>query len=495
MHVQYTGYVSMSASGFCLSDVSGFGSVADQKEDKVEVQAENEAPEAQPSAATMDHFKTSASVSVSKPDAQPAASQTKLLCVLKDQDGKLKIASSQPAQEPEIDVSVIPPPSDFMDEPAPPPLLQRAPEPDPSALLSSKKPQTSVDLEQLRQRAASKVSQEPSNKPPELSPAGVGHRTSPPPEAVEPKSPPAVAPKPKRLPANIILKTHRPTVSDGSSGHSVASSGDRALLDPERVHMEALRKLGLLKSDEADSGPSPSPKLSPQTRRSWATSPPVSPRTPPTTPSYSRLSTPSPAPLVTQSPVAASPLAPSTPLTVPPPFIVPAPAAFSDADQPSPPESELSAAKDVTVATGEALNTPPHSPLTLIKQLTPARRKGARSATLERSGSGLSSYTLSQDSGEVTQDGSDKQSPSQLRNSRPRPASLGSREEFSGTKGGGSQVGHASSKEPDLRRSLPAFQPSPKLPRSQGISVLICPRSQNENERQEALRRLGLLRD
>lgn len=469
---------------------------ADQRENG---QAENEAPEAQPSAATMDHSKTSAGVSVSKPDAQPAASPPKMLCVLKDEDGKLKIVSSQPAEEPEIDVSMIPPPSDFMDEPAPPPLLLRAPDSDPSAPVSSKKPETSVDLEQLRQRAASKVAQEPSDKPPEPqreSPAGDGHHMSPPPEAVEPKSPPAVAPKPKRLPANIMLKKHRPTVSDGSSGHSAASSGDRPLLDPERVHMEALRKLGLLKNDEADSGPSLSPKLSPQSRRSWATSsPPVSPHTPPTTPSYSCLRTPALAPLVTQSSVAASPLAPSTPPTVPPPFIVPAPAAFSDADQPSPPESELSAANDVTVATGEALNTPPRSPLLLIKQLTPTRRKGARSATLERSGSGLSSYTLSQDSSEVTQDGSDKQSPSQLRNSRPRPASLGSGEEFSGAKGGGLQVGHASSKEPDLRRSLPAFQPSPKLPRSQGISVLICPRSQNEDERREALRRLGLLRD
>lgn len=480
----------MNTLDFCFSDVSVFASGADRRENG---QAENEAPEAQPSAATMDHFKTSANVSVSKPDTQPAASPAKMLCVLKDDDGKLKIVSSQPAQEPEIDVSMIPPPSDFMDEPAPPPLLQRAPDPDPSALLSSEKPQTSVDLEQLRQRAASKVT---SNKTPELSPAGVGHHVSPPPEVVEPKSPPAVAPKPKRLPANIMLKTHRPAVSDGSSGHSGTSSGDRALLDPERVHMEALRKLGLLKSDEADSGPSLSPKLSPQTRRSCATSsPPVSPHTPPTTPSYSHLRTPSPAPLVTQSPIAVSPLAPSTPLTVPPPFIVPAPAAFSDADQPSLPEIELPAATDVTAATGEALNTPPRSPLTLIKQLTPTRRKGARSATLERSGSGLSSYTLSQDSSEATQDGSDKQSPSQLRNSRPRPASLGSREEFSGAKGEGSQVGHASSKEPDLRRSLQAFQPSPKLPRSQGISVLICPRSQNEDERRDALRRLGLLRD
>lgn len=462
---------------FPPSDVTSF--VPGSAEEEVECGAKNEA---------------------AKPDIQQhaAAPHAKMLHVLKDENGKLTIVSNQPAREPEVDVSVIPPPSDFMDEPEP----QRALRPPPTEVKSGQKPQT-VDIEALRQRASSKVAQELPDKPAELS-ADNGHHVtplppsppppSPPPpppqEALEPKSPPAVAPKPKRLPANILLKSHRPAAA--ATPVSEGSSGLQLLPDPERVHMEALRKLGLLKSDEADSGPALSPRLSPQTRRSWAASPPVSPRTPPATLSHSRLGTPPPS-----SPV---PRASPTPPSDPPAFIVPAPAAFSDTGGSSRPESEAAASRDASGAAGKTLsNTPPRGALALIKQLTPPRNKGTGSATIERSGSGSSSYAASRDLGEVSQDGGDKLSPGQLRNSRPRPASLGSRQELSGSaKGGAPQGDRASGKEPDLRRSLPTVQPSgnsPKLPRSQGISVLICPRSENGDERREALRRLGLLRD
>lgn len=435
-------------------------------EDKVERQAENKA---------------------AKPDTQQhvADPHAKMLCVLQDKNGELKIVSNPAAREPEVDLSMIPPPSDFMDEPEP----QAAPEPPPTRVVSAQRPQT-VDVEVLRRRASAKVVQE--DKPAELS-VNVGHHVTPPltplpQEVLEPKSPPAVAPKPKRLPANILLKSHRSTAAAAAAASvSEGSSGLSLLPDPQRVHMEALRKLGLLKDDETDSGPALSPKLSPQTRRSWAApSPPVSPRTPPATLSYSRLATPPPY---------SAPPPPDLP-----PFIVPAPAAFSDFEGPSRPESEVATARDASGVAGKALsNTPPRGALAFMKQLTPPRNKGTRSATIERSGSGLSCYTASQDPGEVSHDGGDKQSPGQLRNTRPRPASLGSRQEFSGSaKAGAPQVGRASGKEPDLRRSLPAVQPSgnsPKLPRSQGISVLICPRSENGDERREALRRLGLLRD
>lgn len=429
-----------------------------------------------------------------KPDIQQhaAAPHAKMLCVLKDENGKLKIMSNQPAREPEVDVSMIPPPSDFMDEPEP----QKALDSPPNKVVSGRR---TVDVEALRQRAAAKVAQDQRQSvdsghhvtplPPPSSPPPSPPPPSPPQEALEPKSPPAVAPKPKRLPANILLKSHRPaaaaSVSEGSSGLPL-------LPDPERVHMEALRKLGLLKSDEADSGPALSPRLSPQTRRSWAASPPVSPRTPPGTLSSSRLATPPPSSPVPQT----SLMPPSDPLA----FIVPAPAAFSDTQRPSQPESEAAASRDASGTARKTLsNTPPRGALALIKHLTPPRNKGTRSATIECSGSGLSSYAARQDLGQAPQDGGDKQSPGQLRNSRPRPASLGSRQELSGgAKGGAPQVDRASGKEPDLRRSLPTVQPSgnsPKLPRSQGISVLICPRSENGDERREALRRLGLLRD
>lgn len=456
-------------------------------EDKVECPAENEA---------------------AKPNAQQhtAHPHAKMLHVLKDENGKLKIVSNQPAREPEVDPSMIPPPSDFMDELEP----LRASEPPPTQVVSAQRPQT-VDVEALCRQASAEVAQELPDKPAELS-EDVGHHvtppltpppppfTPPPPptptpplEVPEPKSPPAVAPKPKRLPANILLKSHRSTAAAASSSVSEGSSGFSQLPNPQRVHMEALRKLGLLKSDETDSGPALSPRLSPQTRRSWAApSPPVSPRTPPATPSYSRLATPPPS-----SPL---PQAPPSPPSDPSPFIVPAPAAFCDFEGPSRPESEPSTARDASGTASKALsNTPPRGALAFIKHLTPPRNKGTRSATIERSGSSLSSYAASQDPGKVSQDEGDKQSPGQLRNTRPRPASLGSRQELSGrAKGGVPQVSPASSKEPDLRRSLPTVQPSSnssKLPRSQGISVLISPRSENGDERREALRRLGLLRD
>lgn len=427
-----------------------------------------------------------------------------MLCLCKDEDGNLKIvpSTSQSAKASEIDLSLIPPPSDFRDDPGPPPQLEKAKNPPSSAGVSKNKPGAIVDLEQLRQRASVKttsvsspVTQEPADKLPELSPLAVspGPQMSPPPEAIEPRSPPAVAPKPKKLPANIILKSHKTAAADGNSGHSVPTSSDRVLLDPQRVRMEALRKLGLLKSDEVDSGPVLSPKLSPKTRRSWAApSSPISPaalHTPPTTPSYARVNSPSPA--------AVSPSGPSPAPAVRPPVIVPAPAAFSDPGGLMLSDNELSAVKDVSGATVNLqVNTPPHTPPALVKQLTPP--KAVKSATLERSGLGLSSYMASQESSEADQGMNVKLSPRQLRNNRPRPASLGSGKEFSSAQAEGSQVGHPASKEPDLRRSLPASQhsgDSQKLPRSQGISVLICPRAENGDGRREALRRLGLLRD
>lgn len=464
---------------FSPSDVTSF--VPGPADDKVERGAENEA---------------------AKADAQHA----KMLRVQKGENGKMKIVSDQAASDPEVEVSMIPPPLDFMDEPGPRGVLVRPP----TKVVSGQKLPT-VDLEALCRRASAKGAQKLPDEPEELSVDGSLHVTplpppspplsppaSPPPppqEALEPKSPPAVAPKPKRLPANILLKSQRPAAAAAAAVPAASVSESTSALpllpDPQRVHMEALRKLGLLKSDEADSGPALSPRLSPQNRRSWAASPPVSPRTPPATLSYSRLVTPPPS-----SPV---PQASPTPPSDPPVFIVPAPAGFGDTEGSSRAESELAASREASGARKSLSNTPPRGALPLIKQLTPPRNKGTRSATIERSGSGLSSYAASHEADEVSQDGGVKRSQGQLRNTRARPASLGSQQELLGSaKGGVPQVNRASGREPDLGRPLPTVQHSgnsAKLPRSQGISVLICPRSENEDQRREALRRLGLLRD
>ncbi|XP_078111604.1 specifically androgen-regulated gene protein isoform X2 [Sander vitreus] len=451
----------------------------------------------------------------------PSATQ---LCVFTAEDGSLKIVPSaslcpgQATGASEIDVGVIPPPSDFMDEPGLPPPPGKVKYLPPSAGISNNKSGTTIDLEQLRHRASaqktsasSSGTQEPPNKPPKLSLPAVssGHLMSPPPEAPELRSPPAVAPKPKKLPANIILKSHKAAAvgSDGTSGHPVPTSSDRLLLDPQRVRIEALRKLGLLPA-EAHSGPTLSPKLSPKTRSSWTAPPspisPAAPHTPPLIPSYTCVNSTPPASIPLQFPAAVLPLATSTAPAVQPAKVLPAPAAFSDPV--GPPLSDNDAVKDASQATVNAqVNTPPLTPPALVKHLTPPKVVGVKSATLERSGLGISSYMVSQDSKEASQEASQgvsgEQSSSQLRNNRARPASLGSGKEFTRAQGEGLLVGRASSKEPDLRKSLPtqtAFQhsgDSQKLPRSQGISVLICPRAENVENRRKALKKLGLLRD
>ncbi|XP_029995750.1 specifically androgen-regulated gene protein isoform X2 [Sphaeramia orbicularis] len=433
--------------------------------------------------------------------------QTDILCVFSDGDPEsvptdAKLCpdqSSKPSSE--LDLGLIPPPSDFRDEPLPQPEKDKVSLP--PAGTPNKTPVTSIDPEQLRQKASEKkppvsssVTLDFPNKPP--SEPSVGSAISPSPDASEPRSPPAVLPKPKKLPANIILKSHKTSVggSDASSGHSAPSSADRLLLDPQRVRMEALRKLGLLKSEECESGPALSPRLSPKSRRSWAApSTPLSPLapntpTPPSTPSYPHVSStpPTSAPVSSPAPVTASPSVSSTPPAVPLSDILPAPAAFSDPVAPMPSHNELSAVKDVSEDTVTV------SPAALANQLTPPKAAGVQSHSLEHSG-------LGQESSEGSEKVDTKHSLIQLRNSRPRPASLGSGREFSSAQGEGSQASGANDKDPDSRRSLSPYTAShhsdnlQKLPRSQGISVLICPRAQNEEDRRVALKKLGLLRD
>uniref|UniRef100_A0A667ZHX8 Specifically androgen-regulated gene protein n=1 Tax=Myripristis murdjan TaxID=586833 RepID=A0A667ZHX8_9TELE len=429
--------------------------------------------------------------------------------------------TSHSVEASEIDLGLIPPPTDFRDEPEPPP-----PEPEEEKELSlsagtpTAKSLTSIKVEELRKRASTKktpdspsVTEEPQlNSPAEVPDSPSAHDCQsipiPLPETAEPRGPPAVAPKPKKLPSNIILKSHRASVagSDGNLAHSVSPTNDRLLLDPQRVRMEALRKLGLLKSDEADVGPALSPKHSPKSRRSSAVpsspSSPAAPHTPttPSAPSSPLVTSPGPASIPVSIPATVPPLLTSA-AVVQRPDILPAPAAFSDPIKPLPSHIEVPSIMDVsepTVNVKAQSNTPPLTPPAMAKQLTPPRGIGVKSATLERSGMGLSSYMASQEFNEAGQVARAEPSRSQLRNTRPRPASLGSRKEFSSVQGEGSQ---ATSTDKDTRKSLPAptvaqhSRDSQKLPRSHGISVLICPRAANGEDRREALKKLGLIRD
>lgn len=460
---------------------------------------------------------TSTSLTKPNPPATetPSATQSRMLCVSIGGDGNPKIVTNarispgQTAEASKTALDMIPPPSDFMDKPGSPAQLVKIKSFHSPARIPSTKAGAPVDLEQLRQRAYGKkaasfsVTQEnPNRPPPEVSPSlsqplvTTALQMSSLPEPVATRSPPVVAPKPMKLPANILMRSQKASVqvSDGNSGHSVPTSSERALSDLQRAHTEALRKLGLLKSDEPDSDPGLNPKLSPQTR-SWAAPPsPVSPaasHTPPVTPSDTHINTPPPASVPLQSPAVVFPSADSAVLSDQLPDILPVPAAFSD----------LSTVKDVYEVKGNAqVYTPPVTPPTLTRKLTPPKIIRVRSATLEHSDLGLRSYMDGEDSIEAAQGFGGEQSPGQLRNSRPRPFSLGSRKEFSSGQGEGLQVGHAASKEPNSRRSLPVpttsqDSNSQKLPRSQGISVLIRPRAENGEDRRKALKTLGLLRD
>ncbi|KAM4759745.1 specifically androgen-regulated gene protein isoform 1-T1 [Cyanocitta cristata] len=123
------------------------------------------------------------------------------------------------------------------------------------------------------------------------------------------------------------------------------------------------------------------------------------------------------------------------------------------------------------------------------------RQMAFKSNTLERSGVGLGSSISSTKEQNAKSSSSslgkmsfiERLAPSFLRSSRPRPASLGAGKDFSGLKEQEEQ--DKSSK----RRShpLPSF---PRPPRS-AVSVKISPKGAADENRREALKKLGLLKE
>ncbi|XP_023196649.1 specifically androgen-regulated gene protein-like isoform X2 [Xiphophorus maculatus] len=385
-------------------------------------------------------------------------------------------------------MTVVPPPAAMTVEATsvvPPPEATAPPPPSNSF---TKQKQT-VDVEQMRMRASvkrsvvdSSAAEDSSSKASEV--ASLLPQMNPPTEPSEPRNPPAVAPKPKKLPSSIILKSPT-TPTHGNPGHSVPSQGDRMLLDPQKVHMEALKKLGLLKDNKEEASRAVSPKISLKSAsHKWSPaspSPPVSPAallTPPVTPSLTPVISPLQA-IVPQQSVLAPIMSPSASSASPPiedVDILPAPAAFSDGFGLS----------------GDELPAVTEAPFSTLPNTSPPKVINMKSATLERSGLGLSRQMFNQSLLEIT-DG--EQDPKLLRNTRPRPASLGTRKDFSHTKGEGLVAsGTSESQKPQPTQAFHRRESS-KLPRSQGISVMICPRAENEEDRRQALKKLGLLRD
>ncbi|XP_014837186.1 PREDICTED: specifically androgen-regulated gene protein-like isoform X1 [Poecilia mexicana] len=438
-------------------------------------------------------------------------------------DGDLELENvTNSGDASENDLDIIPPPTDFRDEPEPdllPEAMTVVPPPETMTMVPPPETMTveattvvlppeataivsppsndfteqkrTVDVEQMRLRASvkrsvvdSSTAEDSSSKASDA--ASLLPQMNPPTEPSEPRNPPAVAPKPKKLPSNIILKSPKsPTlVSHGNPGHSVPSHSDRMLLDPQKVRMEALLKLGLLKDNKEESSRAVSPKLPPKSaayKRSLASpSPPVSPapHTPPVTPSLTPVISPLQAPILQQSALTptVSPSASSASPPIQDADILPAPAAFSDGFGPS--GDELPAVTEGTFST--------------LPNTSPPKVINMKFATLERSGLGLSSQMSNLSLLEMA---GGEQDPKHLRNTRPRPASLGTGKDFNHTKGQGLVAsGTSESQKPQPTQAF-HHRESSKLPRSQGISVMICPRPENEEDRRKALKKLGLLRD
>lgn len=125
-----------------------------------------------------------------------------------------------------------------------------------------------------------------------------------------------------------------------------------------------------------------------------------------------------------------------------------------------------------------------------------ARQMTFKSNTLERSGVGLSSYMASAKEQSVKTSSSlgkmsfiERLAPSFLRSSRPRPVSLGMGKDFAGLK----EPGQAEQEKSSKRRSHP-LQSFPRPPRS-SVSVKISPKGATDENRREALKKLGLLKE
>ncbi|XP_063153537.1 specifically androgen-regulated gene protein [Candoia aspera] len=119
-----------------------------------------------------------------------------------------------------------------------------------------------------------------------------------------------------------------------------------------------------------------------------------------------------------------------------------------------------------------------------------------KSNTLERSGVGLSSYISSGSEGQNFKNNKtsflNKITPNFLRNNRMRPASLGTGKDFVDLKE--NKLHNVEQDKNYERRSYPLQHPS-KLPRPPCVSVKITPKGATEEHRREALKKLGLLKE
>ncbi|TRZ01152.1 hypothetical protein DNTS_017555 [Danionella cerebrum] len=362
----------------------------------------------------------------------------------------------------DVPLDFIPPPSDFMDEPLennfqssspisplvhdePPEWIPELPKTasagsvKPVEVPKSPGPLSHNEINGLRMKASMKKethlnpiidvqhsSTEKQSTPlPELVPAV-------PKEYSDPKSPPAVAPKPKKLPSNIILKSHK----DTGTTHSLLPQSERGQMDPHKIRIEALKKLGLLKNEEVETAPRVSPH----------------------SPTFKVKSGPRTLGRVT-----------------PPVEVVQEEPRLSESPVPVDVLREVLKQSDARTKEGPV-------------KIQSSKSFQIKSATLERTGavslSDLGPQMNKQSKTNV------ELSPGQLRKSRARPTSVGSAKDL-----GIGQQADEPTKPHNAAPTQAGHDEQKIVPRHNGISVMISPHGQNSESRREALKKLGLLRD
>ncbi|XP_043356550.1 specifically androgen-regulated gene protein isoform X2 [Dermochelys coriacea] len=132
-----------------------------------------------------------------------------------------------------------------------------------------------------------------------------------------------------------------------------------------------------------------------------------------------------------------------------------------------------------------------HAPsLNPAERTAPGLSQTIKSNSLERSGIGLSREDQNMDSSSLGKTSVPKMMAlGVLRNNRTRPASLGTREDFIELKP--SKTDNKELGKGDKRKSYPLL----KLPRPTCVSVKITPKGATDENRREALKKLGLLKE
>ncbi|KAM7171522.1 specifically androgen-regulated gene protein isoform 1-T5 [Macrochelys suwanniensis] len=252
---------------------------------------------------------------------------------------------------------------------------------------------------------------------------------------------PPTAPKPRKLPPNIILKpskvspaplvdpNHNRKVPSPSSPKYKSNTSDSSAEKQERARWEALEKLGLLHDKGRES-------------KVHVVRPPTAPK--------------------------------------PNPVLIPRAGSRDNLNSDDGADAPANEKPDQQRAPG----------LNPAESTAPGLRQTIKSNSLERSGIGLSSEVQNMDSSSLGKTSVPKKmAPSVIRNNRTRPASLGTREAFIELKA--SKTDHEEPEKSDKRKSYPLL----KFPRPTCVSVKITPKGATDENRREALKKLGLLKE